>query len=146
MQPECSLLCLQDPVSCPCPAPDEYTRLSRHCLRNASFHIIVPSLPCRLPNQNLYTFRYPHTFATCHTHMILFDVVIVIVIWWRVQTKFLSVQFPHTSFASFFLGYNIPLSTLFWKTLNLCSSLKVKDKATYKVRPGLWYIFRILRF
>jgi hypothetical protein len=56
-------------------------------------------------------------------------------IWWRVQVISSSLcSLIHSPVTSSLLGPNIPLSTLFSNTLNLCSSLNVTE---YKLQSNL---------
>jgi hypothetical protein len=65
----------------------------------------------------------------------------------RVQTvQLLIMQFSLTSCHLSLLGPNILLSTLFSNTLNLCSSLKVRDKVShpYKTRCKIIVLYILI--
>jgi hypothetical protein len=72
-------------------------------------------------------------YATCPAHLVLFDLIILII--FGEVMKLLIRQFfppschfiPHPSVL---LGPNILLSVLFSNTLNLCSSLNLRDQVS----------------
>jgi hypothetical protein len=66
--------------------------------------------------------------------------------WRRVQAmKLLIIRFSLTSWQSLF-GSNILLSTLFSNTLNLCSSLKVRDQVShpYKIKGKIIVLYILI--
>jgi hypothetical protein len=70
--------------------------------------------------------------AKWSTHAILFDLITRML--FREECKPLSsslCSFLHSLFTSIFLGPNILLSTLFWNTLSLRSSLNVSDHVSH---------------
>jgi hypothetical protein len=97
-------------------------------------HLAVSStLPFRLSNQYLIglPFLISHMHATCpwshapwsdHPSNIRWTVEIM---------KLFIVQFSSTSVTTSLLGRNMHLSTLFSNTLNVCSSLNVRDQVTH---------------
>ena len=67
----------------------------------------------------------------------------------REENKSLSSSlctFLYSPFTSIFLGQNILLSTLFWNTLSLCSSLNVSDHVSgpYKTTGKITVLFNLI--
>jgi hypothetical protein len=93
-----------------------------------STHLCLGLFPSGFPNNILYAFPFSYNRATCPPLLILLDLNILIILlkdyklWSTPLHSFL--QLPVTS--SLF-GPNILLTTLFSKTLSLCSSLNVRD-------------------
>jgi hypothetical protein len=133
----------------PYPVPDES---SPHLFHPAplmsnfiSFriHLAIPSglFPLGFPTKILYAFVISPMRATCLSHIIIFDHHNNV--WRSVKiTKFVIRQSSQAS-RHFLLGPNIPLSTLFSDTPNLCSPLDVRDqvshpyKTTDEIRMGV---------
>ena len=124
MEPEGSLLHLQEPATCPYPEPDQSRLFSPIPLPAIHFNIILPftpgsskwSLTLRFPHQNpVCTSPLPYMGYMPHpSHSSWFGHLNNI--WWAVQIIQL---FPVTSSL---LCPNILLSTLFSNTLSLHSS------------------------
>jgi len=85
--------------------------------------------PSGFPAKILYAFFFYVMRATCPTHVILLGWITPVIfretykLW---SSSLFSLLKPPTTFSH--LGLNSPLSTLFSSTLNLCSSLRVRDK------------------
>jgi hypothetical protein len=82
-------------------------------------------LPFRLLTTILYVFHIFPMLATCPPNVIL-DFIILITCLPSEEDRLCSFLLPPVS--SFLLGPNIPLSTLFSNTRNLCSSQNVRDQ------------------
>jgi len=90
------------------------------------------SLPFRISNQNLLCISHlSHAIYMPHpSHPLWLDHSNKV--WWRVQVMKLRImQSSPASTVSPRLGPNILLSTLFWKTLNLGSSLFVTEQFSH---------------
>jgi hypothetical protein len=85
----------------------------------------------------LYAFLIFPVHTTCHAHLNPFDLIFLIIVskayklWNSLLCNFL--QPPVISFP---VGLNILLSTLFTNTLNLCSSLNVRDQASHPFKKA----------
>ena len=94
-------------------------------LTSASFPQVSSSKPCT----HLYS---PRICATCHAHLILLDLITRIIFGEQYRSLRCSLcsvlYFPVTSFL---VGPNILLSTPFWDTLSLRSSLNVSDQVSH---------------
>jgi hypothetical protein len=141
MEHEDSLPCSQETATGPYPEPYESNLHPKTYLLKINFNIILPStlrssewsLPFGLFNRNFVRFSsIPHARYMPHqSHLPLFYHPNNI--WWRVQLCSSSLcNFLQRVFTSSLLGSNILLSTLFSNTLNLCSSLNVSCKDTWK--------------
>jgi hypothetical protein len=97
--------------------------------------LCLPSVvvPAGSPINILYAFR-GSIRATCPAYLILLDLIILIILGeehklWR--PPLCSFSNPVTSYL---FGPNIILSTLFWNTLSLCSSLNVRNQVSHPYR------------
>ncbi|PNF36932.1 hypothetical protein B7P43_G08055, partial [Cryptotermes secundus] len=78
--------------------------------------------PCGFPTNILYAFIFGLIRATCHAHLILFDLITLIIL-------------PNS------------LNTLFSNTLSLCSSLNIRDQVSHPYRTtGKIVVLYILIF
>jgi hypothetical protein len=98
------------------------------------------------PTRMLYAFLIPPgCYIPCPSHPPWFNNSNNI--WWRVQSmELLIIKFSLTSCYLTRLGPNILLSTLFSNSLNLCSSLSVKDQVCYPYKTVKIIVFYILIF
>jgi hypothetical protein len=116
-----------------------------------SIHIPPPtpmfsmwSLPFWFPNQTLYAFLTSRLCITCPAHISLFNLITLIT--FGEAYKLLSsslFSFLHPSTTHSLLVPNILLSTLFLNTLNLASSLHVRDQVShpYKTKAKIIVVY-----
>ena len=104
-------------------------------------NIILPStpgsskwpFPLTFPHQNpVYASPVPYS-ATCHAHLILFDLITRIIFGEFRSLNSSLCSFLHSPVTSSLLGPNILLSTLFSNTLSLRSSFNVSDQVSHPI-------------
>jgi hypothetical protein len=95
----------------------------------------------------LYAFLNLTLCATHPAHLILFDLINLIKFYeeYKLSSSILC-NFLHLPIAFTFLRPNIPFSTLFSNTLNLCSSLSVRDQVSHPHKTSQTAVFCILIF
>ena len=84
------------------------------------------------PTKTLYTLLLSPICAACPAHLILLDLITHTILseeWRRLSSSLCS--FLYSSVTSSLLGSNILLTTLFSKTLSLCSSPNVSDQVSH---------------
>jgi hypothetical protein len=145
MEPEGSLLCSQELTTSPYPAPDQCR--PSHCtapyyLYKIHLNIIPPPtsrlsrglFPSVFTTNNLLTFIFSPIRATCHTHLILLDVISLIILGYEYKpynSALRSVLQPSVNSSLFSLNV---LNTLLLNTLIQCSSLHIRDQTESSYR------------
>jgi hypothetical protein len=85
------------------------------------------------PTINLYAFLLSLVHATCPTHFILLDLIILIILEEHKSQRSSLCNFLHPPVTSSLFGPNI-LSTLFSNNLSLCSFRNVEDQVSHPYR------------
>jgi hypothetical protein len=94
--------------------------------------VLVVSFLLAFPPISYMQSSFPTIHATCPTHLILLDFIILIILgkeyksWRSSSCSFLQPPVTSTLFSP-----NILPSTLFWNTFSLCSSLNIKDQVSH---------------
>jgi hypothetical protein len=155
-EPEGSSPHSQQAANGPYPEPGESTPHSLTNLPKVHFDPILLSTPCSskwspslgLSHQNPVHVSPLSMRATCLAHLILLDLICLTMsgdkykLWRSPLCNFL-----HCPVTSSLLDQNIPLSTLFSKTLSQCSSLNVRDQVSHPYKTtGRIMILYILTF
>jgi hypothetical protein len=138
MEPEGSSPYTQEPTTCPYPEPDQSSLrphpTSRRSILILSSHLRLGLssglLPSGSPPQNpAWTSPVPIR-ATWPAHLSLLDLITQMIFGEEYRThSFSSCSLLHSPVSSSLSGPHILLSTLFWKTLSLHSSLNVNNKS-----------------
>jgi len=135
MEPEGSLLHLQESTTCPYPKPDQSspcTPLShfRKSILILSSHrwLGLPSglFPSGFPTKILYAPILSRLCATCSTHVILLNLITWIIFGEEYRSEATHYVVFSTPITSSLLGANILLNTL-----SLRSSLRVSDQISH---------------
>ena len=131
MEPEDSLPHSQEPATCPCSEPAQ----SSPCYHPSHFfNSILTSHLCLGLQSCLFPSGFPNKTlctplplrATCPVHLILLYLITRIIFSWEYRSlSSFSCNFLHSPVTSSILHPYTPLSTLFSKSLNLCSSFCV---------------------
>jgi hypothetical protein len=120
MEPEGSLPHSQELPTCPCPEPDQFSRyhpiLSLQDPRCTHLYLGLPSglFTSDFRTNNLLTFLFSPTYATCPDHITQLYLIIRITLSRGLQvtcSSLCSSLHPPATFSLF--GPNVPLSTLF---------------------------------
>jgi hypothetical protein len=143
-----------NPATCPYPRPDKSSPRTPSYFIKIHFTIILSStsrsfkwsLSLRSLHQN--TVRTSPRLHTCYmhrsSHSSRFDRPDNI--WWWVQIIQSSLCSLHSTVTSFLLSPDIFLSTLFWNSLSLQSSLSVRNRVSHPQRTGKITVLYILIF
>ena len=147
MEPEGSLPLSQEPTACSCPVPHKPVHAFPTDLRSnlILFFHLRPSFPSglfRLPHQNSAHLSFsPYVLRALPISLL--DLIALILFWEEYRSWSSSLcSHLHSSVTSSLLGPNIIHSTLFSKTLSLCSSLNVRDEVSlsYKTKGKIIFL------
>ena len=143
------------PPTVPIPSQFDPARNPTSHFLKIHLNIILPSIPgspmwflsLRFPHQNLVYASVPPIRATCPAHLILLDFFTRIILGEEHRSlSSLLCSFLHYPVTSSLLGPNFILYTLFSYTLNLCSSLHVKDQVShpYKTTDKIIFLYILI--
>ena len=132
------------------------SRITTH-LPQIHLNIVLPSrpwppkslFPSGFPTKTLYAFLDCSIRATCPAHLSRLDLRILFMLGEKYNACSSALcNFLHSSVISSFLDPNIFLSTLFSNTLNLCTSLKVREQVSqpYNTTGNNRFIGYVLTF
>ena len=143
MESEGSLQHSQVPATCPYPQPHQSSPCSPSNFLKTHLTIILSptpgsskwSLSLKFLHQNpVYTVPLP-IHATCPAHLLL-DMITRKIFGEEYRLSSLVCIFLHLPATLSLLDPNILLSTLFWNTHSLRSSLKVSDQVSHPYKTG----------
>jgi hypothetical protein len=103
--------------------------------------------PSGFPTNIIYVLHFPAIRPTCHAHLILLDLIVLIILvneyelWSSSLCSFLQTPGTPSHF-----GPNILLNTLFSNILSLCYFLNIRDQVTHPHRTTGRIIFFVLKF
>jgi hypothetical protein len=137
MEPKGSLSSSQELSTCTYPEPDQSS--PTHPVLSLTTHLWLhfPGgfFPSGFPTSNLYIFLFSPIHATCPTHLITLNLIILIILHKEYKSRSSSLcSFLHRPITSSLFGPNILLSTLFSNSLSLRSSLNVRDQVSHPYR------------
>jgi hypothetical protein len=106
-------------------------------LRKPLHHGFLSGLfPSGFPINNLFAFLFSNIRATCHAHLILIYLIILIMLGEEYKSRSSSLcSFLHLPITSSFFGPNILFCNLFSDTLGYWSSLRVRNQVLHPTEP-----------
>jgi hypothetical protein len=145
VESQSSLSCSQDPTSGPCAEPDEYSSyphspfLCAHLIQSSHLCLVFPGDLFNSLDRKFVRIIHLAMHATFPTHLIFYDMIIPIFV------KITNYETSHCLIFSvlrdsYFLGPNTLFNSLFSHTINLCSSLTVRDQV-HSLTNNKWHSF-----